>query len=171
MQQELPTQVAIPGWPIVARGLLMAQLGPIVAVYNDETIDDEGWALHLREIALSIDLRSRGGKTGVVYDVPSASAIDGRRRQQLAAVLDARKAQLAATTGHYALATSSPIVRAYLKTIFWLAPPPYPWSIEATARDGFRAVARVIPTVDPIAVGRAWEVLLARHGALLARSA
>jgi hypothetical protein len=171
MSPSVPTEFSYAGWPITAPGLIMAQIGPLLCVYNDESITDDGWDLHVREMLRSIDLRPRGRKVGVVYDVPSPSAIDGRRRAQLATALDSRRAQLAASTGHYSLATGSSIVRAYLKTVFWLAPPPYPWSIVATTREAFVQVSRAIPAVDPIACHQSWEALVSRHAALLLRTA
>ncbi len=60
-------------------------------------------------------------------------------------LLDARKAKLSRITAGYVLVTSSQLVRGLLTAVFWFAPPPYPWHIATSARDGFAWLAGKLP--------------------------
>jgi hypothetical protein len=153
------------GWPIVRPGLVMDHLGPVMVVYQDARLDDPGNDVHLTELARAIDERRNGTvRVGVLYDVPSIRIITPERRKQLTAMLDSRRDVLQKTTAAYVMATTSMAARGVLRGIFWLTPPPYPYSIAATPLEGFRYIATRVAGVDADALARDYAALLAAHG-------
>jgi hypothetical protein len=52
----------------------------------------------------------------------------------------------------YAMATPSAAVRAGLRMLFWLAPPPYPNAVVATTLEAFEFIARHQPALAPEAL-------------------
>jgi hypothetical protein len=143
----------------------MDHLGPIMVVYQDARLDDAGSEVHFTELARAIDeRREQNVQVGVLYDVPTISTLTPARRKQLIAMLEARRDVLAKTTAAYVMATTSMAARGVLRAMFWLSPPPYPYSITATTLEGFRYIAGRLPGVDADALEREYTALLAANG-------
>ncbi len=151
------------GWPIVRPGLVMDHIGPVMVVYQDAKIDDAGNDLHMAELLRAIDGRDQT-RVGVLYDLPSIATLTPERRKQLTAALDSRREILSKTTAAYAMATTSMAARGVLRAMFWVSPPPYPYSIVSTPLEGFRYIAGKLPGVDPDALARDYAALLETHG-------
>jgi hypothetical protein len=137
-------------WPIVERGLLMAGIGDVMFVHmgvQSEAVFER----HLVELAAAIDGRNDTTRVGVIYDIPTPLETDAKRRQRSARVLEERKEKLAKTTAGFALVTPSTIVRGTLRAVFWLAPPPYEWSVVGTVGEGLSFLATKL-ALDPKAL-------------------
>lgn len=143
----------------------MDHLGPVMVVYQDGRLDDAGNQVHMAELARAIDSRrDQQVRVGVLYDVPTITALSAERRKQLVALLESRREVLARTTAAYAMVTTSMAARAGLRAIFWVSPPPYPYSIVANPSDGFRYIAGRLPGTDADALARQYAALLEAHG-------
>ena len=156
------------GWPIVARGLLMAYLGPLCFVHIREGLDSEGQEVHSRELARAIDVRSREDRVLVLYDVPDSIGIPALARSSIARLLNDRRDILRATTSAYALATPSAFVRGMLQGVFWVAPPPYPHAMFPDRRAALAFLANHLPGLDARASEDGIRRLLAEHARVLA---
>jgi hypothetical protein len=153
-----------PSWPIVEPGLLMAGIDDVMFLYSDTTLTERGFERQLVELAKAIDLRDDDSLVGVVYDAPSSSlSIDAKRRKRSAEVLDQRRRKLAKTTAGFALASPSTMMRGVLRAVFWLAPPPYPWAIVDTAREGLVYLKTKMPSLDVERTLAAYEALKRKH--------
>jgi hypothetical protein len=151
------------GWPIVEPGLLMAGVGRVMFVYTDNRITEAGFARHLLELARAIDQRDPDARVGVVYDTADGVEADARRRQRLGDLLRPRHEKLARTTAGFALVTHSPVLRGALRAIFWLAPPPYDWTIASNVREGLLFIQRRLPDLDVEDALRDYERLKMQH--------
>ena len=150
------------GWPIVDAGLLMAAIDDVMFVRLEPTISEPGYARHLIELARAIDGRNPGVRVGVLYDAMGGADSDARRRQRAAEVLAARREKLAATTAGFTLATESTVMRGVARAVFWLAPPPYPWAVTASVREGLVYLRTQMPNLDVDGVLREYDTLRAR---------
>jgi hypothetical protein len=143
----------------------MDHLGPVMVVYQDDKLDDAASDVHLAELARAIDERQdKAQRVGVLYDVPRVSSITPDRRKAVIALLESRKESLTKTTAAYAMATTSMAARGVLRALFWLSPPPYPYSIVATPSEGFQYIAGRLPGVDAAELARQYAALLRTHG-------
>lgn len=144
---------------------MMLHIGPVMVVYQDARLDEAGNEIHLKELARAIDeRRDQEAQVGVLYDVPSVRILSPERQKQLVAMLEERRDVLSKTTAAYAFATTSMAARGVLRALFWLTPPPYPYSITATPQDGFRYIAKRLPGVDADAVTREYAAFLKSNG-------
>ena len=162
MPTLLETPLIPPGWPVKDDGLLMAYVGPVMGVYLG-ALTDASWARHLTELRRAIDGRRPGVRVGVLYHLPGVNTADAKRRKEAADFLDSRREDLRASTAAYALATPSPIVRGVLRAIYWLSPPPYPYAIVATPREGLAYIATKLDGVVVDRSEREWDRILRAH--------
>ena len=153
-----------PDWPIIEPGLLMAGIGDVMFINTDATLSDAGFERQLVELGRAIDLRDESSLVGVIYDAPTSSlSIDAKRRKRSAEVLDRRREKLGKTTAAFALASPSTMTRGVLRAVFWLAPPPYPWAIVDTAREGLAYLKTKMPSLDVERVLSEYEGLKRKH--------
>ena len=162
MPTLLETPLIPPGWPVKDDGLLMAYVGPVMGVYLG-ALTDASWARHLTELRRAIDGRRPGVRVGVLYHLPGVNTADAKRRKEAADFLESRREDLRASTAAYALATPSLIVRGVLRAIYWLSPPPYPYAIVATPREGFAYIATKLDDVMVDRSEREWDRALRAH--------
>jgi hypothetical protein len=134
----------------------MVGIDDVMFVRMSAGLDAEVHQRHLDELARAIDLRTTEQRIGVVYDAPSLD-VDARRRQQSAAVLDARREKLELTTAGFALVTPSAVTRGGLRAVFWLAPPPYPWTVTDTVEAALGWLAPRLPSLDVDSVSRRYR--------------
>lgn len=152
-----------PHWPIVESGLLMAGIGDVMFIYSDATLSEHGFERQLSELARVIDERAENTLVGVIYDAASSSlSIDAKRRKRSAEVLDRRRTKLGKTTAAFALASPQAVTRGVLRAVFWLAPPPYPWAIVDTVREGLVYLKSKMPSLDVDQVLAEYEALKRR---------
>ena len=153
-----------PDWPIVEPGLLMAGIDDVMFMYSDATLSAKGAERQDVELGRVIDLRPENSFVGVLYDAPSSSmSIDAKRRKRSAEVLDSRRAKLEKTTAGFALASPSAMTRGILRAVFWMAPPPYPYVIVDTVRDGLVYLRTKLPALDVDRVLAEYEALKRKH--------
>jgi hypothetical protein len=120
---------------------------------------------HLDELARAIDARIT--PVGVLYDVPSTRAFDAMDRKEAAALLKAREAKLRKLTTAYAMATPSVLARGILNAVFWLAPPPYIYSVVSTVTEGLNYLASHTEGVSPRLVEEEYRWLLERNAKII----
>jgi len=148
---------------VVGNDWLAARYPHVQCVYVGGQVDDRSFDEFLLYFAADIDARSSARKIGVFYYSPDA-AMDSSRRRRLAKILNDRKEKLARTTAAYALATDSPFVRGVLTTLFWMAPPGYPYKMVASPEQGLAFIAEHRLGVDPQAIARSFlEILETRE--------
>jgi hypothetical protein len=126
----------------VGDGWLKCRLGSVEVTFMDGVVPDASFDQYLALLARSIDEHPDGLAFGVLFHVPDIASQNHARRKMLADVLGPRREKLARSTSAYAMATSSPVVRALLRMVFWLAPPSYPTATVATPRAGFDFIAQ-----------------------------
>jgi hypothetical protein len=149
-------------WPVYGEGFLMTGVGGVMFVHARTDLTDEAYEHQLRELARMIDDRPEGARVGVVYDMSAGGAIDARRRKRASDVLAPRHQRLAATTAGFALVSGSALLRGSLRAVFWLAPPPYPWTVTATVHEALVYMRERLPGLDVTGVERAYGVQKAR---------
>ncbi len=145
-------------------GWLIANYRLVQCTYYGPEVDQAGFEAHLEQLGREIDERDERERVGVFYYVPDTSGMDSPRRRALAKLLDARKDKLERTTLAYGLATRSPFVRGVLSTVFWLAPPPYPYKVSATALEALEFVAEHLVYLDARALHDSFMDLLEAQG-------
>lgn len=150
----LPDPTQPRGWPIDDAGLYMAFLGPVMVVHLDNGLTESSWQRHLHELARAIDTRPPIRKYGVLYHVPAADAVDATRRSEITKLMNAKSAALQRLTGAFSFVTESALARGIMNTIFWVAPPGYPYAVVATTLHGFRFLEDKVPGVDGAACER-----------------
>lgn len=141
-------------------GWLVAHYPRVQCAYFGPEVDDPSFDAYLDRLQTDIDDRA-GRRVGVLYYAPQTTAMDSPRRRRLAALLDANKETLGRSTAAYALATHSPFVRGLLTTLFWMAPPPYPYKIVATPTEGMAFLGEHLPGLDEATHTSSFEKLLA----------
>lgn len=152
------------GWPVVEPGLFMDHIGPVLVVYTDARCSDESFDRQVKELGRAID--ERQWRVGVLYDVPHVRSLEAKRRKQIADMLHARREQLGKTTAAYALVTSSSIVRGMIRAVFWVAPPPYPYQVAATAREGMDYIASHMPGLRGDILAQEYATLLKTYSVI-----
>jgi hypothetical protein len=136
----------------VGIGWMLDYAGGVQVVYMDGRVTDASFDAYLAALRKEIDERPDNQRLGIVYHVPQPSALSSARRRKLGEVLKDREAKLARTTLAYAMATPSVAVRAGLRMLFWLAPPPYPNAVVASTREAFEFIARHQSALEPEAL-------------------
>jgi len=149
-------------WPVYGDGFLMAAIDDVMFVYAQSDLSDAGFDHHLRELAAAIDDRAGDTRVGVIYDAGLTVSVDARRRKRSSEVLDARRDKLGRTTAAFSLVSESAVMAGILRAVFWLAPPPYPWSVARDIRGGLEFLAKHMPTLDIVGVEGRYRALLAR---------
>ena len=128
-----------------ADGWIMATVGPVKVTCVGKVLSEVSFTRLVSATARLIDDTPPDARNAILYDVPSPGDMDARRRKTIGDVLNARKDKLALITSSYVLVTGSPVVRGILTAVFWFAPPPYPWHVAPTPRDGVAWLARHTP--------------------------
>lgn len=136
----------------VGIGWMLDYAGGVQVVYMDGRVTDASFDAYVAAMRKEIDERPESACLGVVYHVPQPSALSSARRRKLGEALKAREAKLARTTLAYAMATPSLTVRAGLRMLFWLAPPPYPNAVVASTLEAFEFLARHQSALEPEAL-------------------
>ncbi|NVB42530.1 hypothetical protein G6O69_32200 [Pseudenhygromyxa sp. WMMC2535] len=149
---------------ITGNGWLLANYRQVHCAYVGPELDDEAYHAHLDQLAADIQARSTRHKIGVLYYAPETKNMDASRRRALAKVLEDHKEQLAQSTAAYALATNSTFVRGVLSTVFWLAPPPYPYKVVATPEQGIQFIGEHLMFLDRRALLESFLAQLDHHG-------
>jgi hypothetical protein len=126
----------------------MVGVGDVMFVRFDEPLSDAAFDRHLRELARAIDLRADQHRIGVVYDCVAQPPVDARRRQRSAEVLAARRDKLERTTAGFVMVSPSPVMRGVLRAVFWLAPPPYEWTVTDDVRGALHWLAPRVSGLD-----------------------
>ncbi|MFO7563318.1 MAG: hypothetical protein R6X02_11805 [Enhygromyxa sp.] len=144
---------------VIGRGWLIAHYPRVECAYFGPNVDDRSFDDYIERFTADIHRRPKDEKIGVLYYAQDAD-MDSPRRRRMAKVLKEHEQILAQTTGAYALATGSPFVRGVLTTLFWLAPPGYPYKVVSSPRQGFSFIAEHVPGIDTEALtGKFTELL------------
>ena len=144
---------------VVGGGWLIAHYPRVQCAYFGPNVDDRSFDEYIERFTADIERRATGEKIGVLYYAQEAD-MDSPRRRRMAKVLEDHKQKLSETTAAYALATGSPFVRGVLTTLFWLAPPGYPYKVVATAAQGLTFIAEHLPGLAAETVATSFMELL-----------
>jgi hypothetical protein len=143
----------------IDRGWFMARLDRVVAAYMDERVVAASFDRYLAALAQDIDSADETEQRAVLYETPNPGAVSADQRKKLAALLAARTDKLARVTAGYTLVTPSAIARGVVTAVFWLAPPPYEYSIVATIPEGLAWLAQRTPGLDARTVERSYAAV------------
>lgn len=146
-------------------GWFMANRGPLNLVYLEGETSPRSFQAYLEALARDIDEWPGHEARSVCYwQTGGVASLDPTSRRALSDVLDSRRDKLRRITRGYAFVTESTVARGILVAVFWLAPPPYPHTVESTALAGFKWLAarddRIAPT-DALAL---FEGLIREYG-------
>ena len=133
---------------VVGGGWLLTYFGDVQCVYFGPEVDDESFEAFVETFERDIAERSDARRVGVLYYVPETAAMGSPRRRRVAKVLSAYEGKLKRTTLAYAMATRSPFVRGVLSTMFWLAPPGYPYKMVASVEQGLGFISEHVLALD-----------------------
>jgi hypothetical protein len=150
LQRMSPETASVDQGPYAAGiGWMLDYASGVQIVYMDGRVTDASFDAYVSVLGTEIDERRDPQRLGVVYYVPQPSALSSARRRKLGEALKARQDKLSRNTLAYAMATPSAAVRAGLRMLFWLAPPPYPNAVVATTLEAFEFIARHQPALAP----------------------
>ncbi len=144
---------------VIGEGWLIAHYPRVQCAYFGPKVSDRSFEDYLERLVKDIQDRPNARRTGVLYYAENAD-MDSPRRRRMAKVLDEHEDKLTRSTAAYALATSSPFVRGVLTTLFWLAPPGYPYKIVGTPEQGLAFIAEHLRGVDPQRIAASFMSLL-----------
>ncbi|NVB37603.1 hypothetical protein G6O69_07150 [Pseudenhygromyxa sp. WMMC2535] len=130
---------------------IYAQLAGLHYVYMSEATDAASYDRHIDYLRRVIAEQPLDQVVGVLYHVPRMSVSPGQRRA-MSDLLAASYDKLGPVVSSFVMVTSSAFNRGLLRTIFWFAPPPYPFNVAANLREGLRYLAAREPELDPDAL-------------------
>lgn len=119
----------------------MGYVGAILVVRIGGSLSSGGLARYFDEWKRAIDARPAEAAVFAMYDMPEWPGMTAVQRKEWAAMLKSREATLRQTTRGMILASPSVLTRGAARAIFWLAPPPYPYSVVATPGAAFGSIA------------------------------
>lgn len=142
-------------------GWFKAIIGDVQVVYMD-TVADSSHARFVAALREDLNAIAASRRRGILYEVSDRVRLSSAQRQQVVRLFRDKHDALRVGTSGYALVTPSRIVRGFLSAIFWFAPPPYPYVIEASLQAGLAFLASHQPSIEPEAVLASYEILKAR---------
>jgi hypothetical protein len=126
-------------------GWLLAVIGNVRITCFTKILDDPSFAKYAETLSHHLDGLPEDRPSGVMHEVVGKGDMDAKRRKTLGEILSTRKQKLARINAGFVMVTSSPVTRGILTAVFWFAPPPYPWQLASTAREGFAWLAMRTP--------------------------
>jgi hypothetical protein len=126
-------------------GWLLAVIGKVRVTCFTKVLDEPNFAKYCSTLARHLDELPVDRAWGVLHEVVGRGDMNAKRRKTLGEVLSSRREKLARINSGFVMVTSSSVMRGILTAVFWFAPPPYPWLIAPTARDGLRWLATKTP--------------------------
>jgi hypothetical protein len=153
------------GWPVVDRGLFMAYVGQVLVVHMDGTLSDAAFARYRSEWLRAVDVRPADAKMFALYQFPEWPGITAGQRKQWAEMLASRGPVLKRTTVGMALATGSVLARGAVRAIYWVSPPPFPYAVVETSREGFEYFRGLDRALDAAGLDARYQELRKRHRA------
>ena len=149
--------------PIVDDGLFMLVSEHLLIVRIDQSLTAQAFERYTAEWLTSVDRRLPTARVGAFYDIPAFSGCTAGQRREWAAMLKSREEVLRRTTVAMVLATPSPLVRGALHAIYWLAPPPFPYSLCSDVEMAWKEMAKRVSSLDPTLAVEAYRTLLRRY--------
>ena len=137
--------------------------GDLQIVHMD-SLADSAHARFVASLREDLDSLVPGVRRAILYDVTERVRISAAQTQQVARLFRDREQALRRAISGYALVTPSTLVRGILATMFWVAPPPYPYVVEATLSAGLEFLAAQQPSIAPAKVLASYEALKSRLG-------
>lgn len=151
-------------------GWYMDRIGMVDVVLVHGKLTQASFDHLLAAMCRSIDERGDDEQVAALYEVPEPALMESAWRKRMAEALKEREDKLARTCPGYAMTTRSVVVRAALKVMYWIAPPPYPNTIVGTVREACEFLGRCVPGLDARALEaeyverRAAVMATASHG-------
>lgn len=145
-------------WPIVERGLLLADVKGVFCFGTSSELTSEQF--QRLKIELDAALGARGNVAiPVLVHVPRPTKLTASERLEIARIFERHSAKLMQTTSACAFVLPSPYTRGVLRAIFWMAPPPYPWKVCDTVHDALTYLAQYSREMDIARVEGAYRTL------------
>jgi hypothetical protein len=138
-------------------------IGHTQVVYMD-SLADSGQARFIAWMREDLANISPARRRGVLYEVGERVRISSAQRSQISSLFRERHDALRHSTSGYALVTSSMIVRGMLSALYWFAPPPYPYCIEAQLEPAFAFLASRDRNIDAEITLQSYSALKFRLG-------
>jgi hypothetical protein len=121
----------------------MGYIGPIMVVRLGGLLAASGLARYFAEWKRGVDARPGDAAVFAMYDLPEWPGMTAVQRKEWAGMLKSREDALRKTTRGMLLASPSVLTRGAARAIFWLAPPPYPYTVVATPGAAFDSIAEL----------------------------
>jgi hypothetical protein len=155
--------VSIPGWPVIAPGLLMITVDNVVFLHLDGGMPDASYALYLRALEASLGHRSRDARVAVVYDIPTFSGLRAMSARAAGDLFNRYRETLRETTACFVLISPSLIARVAAETVFAVSRLSFPKRTLPTLGSALAFAATVLPEIEPRSVERRIEDELGKH--------
>lgn len=144
----------------VGDGWLIAYYPRVICAYFGPSVSDAEFERYAQQLDEDLESRANSSRVGVLYYVPESTSMDSPRRRRVAKVLAKHKHKLARTTVAFAVATHSPFIRGVLSTLFWMAPPDYPYTVVGSPEEALAFFGEKMHGVDGDGICRAFSSLL-----------
>jgi hypothetical protein len=130
---------------VTGDGWLLAVIGSVRITCFTKVLADPDFTTYCSTLARHLDELPADRAWGALHEVVGRGDMDAKRRKALGEVLSSRREKLARINAGFVMVTSSAVTRGILTAVFWFAPPPYPWYIAATVREGLCWLATKTP--------------------------
>jgi len=154
--------VTIPGWPVVAPGLLMTTVDNVVFMHIDGDMPEESYALYLRALEASLSHREGNTRVAVVYDIPTFSGLRAMGARSAGQLFLRHRHTLSETTACFALVSPSTMARVAAQTVLAMSRLPFPQHTSPTLGSALAFVATILPSIDAASVDRRIQEALRR---------
>ncbi len=155
--------LSIPGWPIVAPGLLMITVDNVVFMHLDDRMADDAFALYLRALDASLSHRQPPLRVAVIYDIPTFGGLRALGTRASADILKRHASTLRETTACFALVSQSSIARAAVQAAFAVSRLSFPQRTFTSVSAALVFAATLLPEINPYNVERRIDEALGTH--------
>jgi hypothetical protein len=151
------------GWPFVAPGVLLAQIGPVRIIYQDARATDADVDQLLNELERWIVDAPEDEKYFWLTHLPVHRQLDADRGRRWTDLMNRHAAKLNKVVAAAAIVASSSTTRGQVQAMTWISPTTYPYAIFATLDEAFVFLKDHVG-MDPQTFERRYEQLLASTG-------
>jgi hypothetical protein len=148
------------GWPFMAPGVLLAQIGPVRIIYQDARATDADVDRLLDELERWIVEAPEDGKYFWLTHLPVHRQLDIERGRRWTELMTKHAAKINAVVAAEAIVASSSVTRGQVQAMTWISPTTYPFAIFATLEEAFVYLKDHIG-MDPQTFEMRYEQLLA----------
>ncbi len=124
------------GWPIARPGMLMGYVGNLLYFVQLDTLTPDDHQYFFDELKRCIDARRDEDRVAVLYVIDDRFRSNMEILRGISEAVASRKEKLRKTSVALAMASTSTVARAVLKTLMTFGRLPYPVKVVESARQG-----------------------------------